>query len=331
MEFFLQPGTPPHLLQTQCRDIPEGEDADTTLTFHHGEYQFDLTIHKRFVPSDSHNSEAIPPLELPRPAVQAFPTMTSVEAMFVGERQPSDLSRAPYGSAIGVPIPLEDNSSMAEAGTSTIFDSNPYKSGGPAPNTRTCSEQQAATPGTLLFGNFNERIPEDNFEGSGLGQNAHISARLAEIIDFPTFYQGTPFLSHDFNYFDGPAIELDSSDIGPYANQLNYSDNTQDNSQESSFSSAWPSTSSNLTSMTPSSTAATSPLIDSSSTDGHVCSHCHKRFGRQSDLKRHVGRHFPDQWEFHCKQPDCDRRGLKGFYRRDKLKTHERQVHGLDT
>ena len=58
------------------------------------------------------------------------------------------------------------------------------------------------------------------------------------------------------------------------------------------------------------------------------CPLCRSTFKRVGDLKRHSGKHLPRN--FHCKQPGCGRKGVDGFYRRDKLRAHERQMHGME-
>lgn len=56
-----------------------------------------------------------------------------------------------------------------------------------------------------------------------------------------------------------------------------------------------------------------------------TCGHCSATFKRPGDLKRHEKVHFPGQRTFHCWL--CGRNGRKGFYRRDKLRDHEKKVH----
>jgi hypothetical protein len=61
----------------------------------------------------------------------------------------------------------------------------------------------------------------------------------------------------------------------------------------------------------------------------HICRLCRSNFKRAGDLRRHSRVHYPEQRSFHCSQPLCNRKGTKGFYRRDKLRTHQRQVHNM--
>ena len=68
---------------------------------------------------------------------------------------------------------------------------------------------------------------------------------------------------------------------------------------------------------------------NNSSPDRHSCSQCSATFKRTGDVKRHEKVHIPGQRRFHCWQLGCERNGRRGFYRRDKLRDHEKQVHGL--
>lgn len=75
-------------------------------------------------------------------------------------------------------------------------------------------------------------------------------------------------------------------------------------------------------------TQATTPSSTNSFSDRPFCNICRATFKRVGDLKRHEGVHLPKR--FHCKQLGCDRKGRNGFYRRDKLRAHERQVHEVE-
>ncbi len=61
----------------------------------------------------------------------------------------------------------------------------------------------------------------------------------------------------------------------------------------------------------------------------HLCDRCTGAFGRAGDLRRHYRVHFPDYRTFHCRLEGCSRNGQRGFYRRDKFRDHQRQVHGI--
>jgi hypothetical protein len=54
---------------------------------------------------------------------------------------------------------------------------------------------------------------------------------------------------------------------------------------------------------------------------------CTTTFARPGDLRRHTRKHL--KHEYHCPVDNCDRKGDKAFYRRDKLLDHQRKVHGM--
>jgi hypothetical protein len=63
-----------------------------------------------------------------------------------------------------------------------------------------------------------------------------------------------------------------------------------------------------------------------------MCQHsgCKQPFGRLAELKRHyTTSHAVEKPEYWCSQPMCDRGMVGGrpFYRRDKMRDHERSVH----
>jgi hypothetical protein len=71
------------------------------------------------------------------------------------------------------------------------------------------------------------------------------------------------------------------------------------------------------------------PSAFSSTINGrHYCRLCNTAFKRPGDVKRHSKVHFPER-NFHCREPDCKRNGKHGFYRKDKLRAHQRQVHNM--
>jgi hypothetical protein len=72
-----------------------------------------------------------------------------------------------------------------------------------------------------------------------------------------------------------------------------------------------------------------SPSGSHISPDRHPCPHCPRTFKRPGDVKRHEKVHIPSQRRFHCWQVGCERRGWRGFYRRDKLRDHAKTAHGL--
>lgn len=60
----------------------------------------------------------------------------------------------------------------------------------------------------------------------------------------------------------------------------------------------------------------------------HQCNICLKVFGRSGDLGRHYREHFEENRCYHCYEDGCDRNGQRGFFRRDKLRDHQKSVHG---
>lgn len=87
------------------------------------------------------------------------------------------------------------------------------------------------------------------------------------------------------------------------------------------------SSSSHLTTSASPTTPATTPSSVNTSPDRLSCPECFKTFGRAGDLKRHQGMHLPRK--YHCRQQGCKRNGGKGFYRRDKLRAHQKKRHGM--
>ncbi|KAL8857791.1 MAG: hypothetical protein Q9178_005691 [Gyalolechia marmorata] len=54
---------------------------------------------------------------------------------------------------------------------------------------------------------------------------------------------------------------------------------------------------------------------------------CDKAFGRKGDLQRHLKSHQSGPRSYNCVADGCPRRGMKGFWRRDKLKDHLDRKH----
>jgi hypothetical protein len=128
-----------------------------------------------------------------------------------------------------------------------------------------------------------------------------------------------------FNSFD-QNTSTDIFGIGIPGQEIEAHPNVQSDSPETSFSSEFdlPNT---LRSLPPSS--PTSPSTNNNSSNRQFCRLCRSTFKRPGDLKRHEKVHFPERRSFHCWQLGCERNGRKGFYRRDKLRDHEKQVHDL--
>ncbi len=54
---------------------------------------------------------------------------------------------------------------------------------------------------------------------------------------------------------------------------------------------------------------------------------CEQAFGRKSDLDRHLKSHQSGPRTYSCIAEGCPRRGMKGFWRLDKLKDHLDRKH----
>jgi len=139
----------------------------------------------------------------------------------------------------------------------------------------------------------------------------------------PSFSQQTSF-SQELN--PNPATSTQQTSFSQEDNP-----NTPPSSQETYFStSSFLEPTTNLNTPSPGSPSpATTPTSSTSSPDRHSCRICNKTLKRPGDVKRHEKKHFPKEVTFHCWQLGCDRNGTKGFYRRDKLRDHEKIVHGL--
>jgi hypothetical protein len=74
---------------------------------------------------------------------------------------------------------------------------------------------------------------------------------------------------------------------------------------------------------------APSLATNTAATVGYACNVCPSVFNRAGDLRRHYRKHFASQYVHDCHVPGCNRTGVNGFYRRDKLANHLRQRHGL--
>ena len=141
-----------------------------------------------------------------------------------------------------------------------------------------------------------------------------------------SFLNGAPGLSQEANF---PFDNLNPSEsIGAVPGMLSASQQTSFDFSDSVPFSSQESGSSNLTPATSPSTPTKAPHSPNSSPDRLSCPICDSKFKRAGDRQRHEKVHS-GQRDFPCTQPACNRKGGKGFYRSDKLKAHEKQVHGM--
>ena len=82
---------------------------------------------------------------------------------------------------------------------------------------------------------------------------------------------------------------------------------------------------------TPSQSAAPSNMPLHPSADKHRCPYpsCDVSTNRQQDLERHMKKHETGVKDFDCPMRDCDRRGIRGFARKDKLNDHLKAKHKM--
>lgn len=330
MDSILQPDLIDQILGPE---ILQGHSSDSTsLVFYHGEYKFDLTIHKRLMSPRADELSTIPPLMLPGPALNETPTTGFSGDGFFGDSQFSDWSGGSndiFSNRLKEDEPMSAHDGATEPVSERRLQSN-FGINNPffTPNEReVCSEQQFGFHG-LFPCDFKTRIPSASFQIQDPNPNMILEVGQQEDSDL-SFCGDSTCSSADLNRLGDPIPPSGSADISSCSEQFNLLKETRVSNQETSFSSALSTASSNISSTPTTCTTTTTPMISASSPDAHICSYCHLKFTRSSDLKRHKGRHFPEQWGFHCKQSGCERKGQKGFYRRDKLIAHERQVHGM--
>ncbi|PMD45971.1 hypothetical protein L207DRAFT_523422 [Hyaloscypha variabilis F] len=217
-------------------------------------------------------------------------------------------------------------------------------------------EQQSANYQAAVNGPFLSEYSNEVFSSSEPSQKM-----IHPEENFPTSSQETAFPFSDFDFLQGvearpnpssassgtnfhpsnttPAVSEETAfsfnDFNP-SEGIETSPNMLSATQQPSFTFSDPipfpsqeSSSSNLTPAISPSTPATAPNSPNDSPDRHSCIHCSSTCKRAGDLKRHEKVHFQRERNFHCRQPGWSRKGGKGFYRKDKLKAHEKQVHKM--
>jgi hypothetical protein len=218
-------------------------------------------------------------------------------------------------------------------------------------NQESLVEQQSENYQAAMNGQFLSENPNEVFSINEPSQEMIHSEG-----DFPTSSQETAFSFNDFDFL--PGVEARSSPMsGSSGTDFHFSNGTPAFSQETAFSfndfspsegietnpntlsasqqtsfafpdSSQESSSSSLTPTISPSTPTTAPNSPNNSPDRQPCLRCSSTFKRAGDLKRHEKVHAPRR-DFPCRQPACSRKGGKGFYRRDKLRAHEKQVHRM--
>jgi hypothetical protein len=191
------------------------------------------------------------------------------------------------------------------------------------PNEFGLHSQAGAIVGTPLLSNFDQNtsnhmldfdITREGIEFSGnLDTNLGVGSNSTE-------------LNVSFNGFDENTSN-DNFDLGMPGQDLEASPKISSPSPEMSFSSSEFNPATPL--RTPDPNPPSMPSGTTTSPSRQFCGLCRSTFKRPGDLKRHEKVHFPERRNFHCWQYGCERNGRRGFYRRDKLRDHEKQVHGL--
>ncbi|KAL9004299.1 MAG: hypothetical protein Q9188_002880 [Gyalolechia gomerana] len=70
------------------------------------------------------------------------------------------------------------------------------------------------------------------------------------------------------------------------------------------------------------------PPLPAMSDGRFACAVCGKTCTRRGDLRRHELKHMPGTKVFDCPKPDCVRKGLQGFDRKDKMISHMKVCQG---
>jgi hypothetical protein len=164
-----------------------------------------------------------------------------------------------------------------------------------------------------ILSGFDDDTSLHNFEASALGSDSmrqsSIDPNWAD--EFMTDYHNGSELSFDLN---PSIIETDTdgvySGLNTTAGEGNVTDGGFGNSAIPPSSSPGPAVNSPHTRLT--------------------CPHvgCGVSTTRQTDLRRHMRKHGRPQHD--CPVAGCDRKGMKGFFRSDKLVEHQRKKHRIN-
>lgn len=314
----------------------------TSLFFHRrGQYAFGLTFHGSFVPPASHAVDTIAQTDQPGPGGSSTVIIANDEDSISGEADglrasfPNGTCRIALENEDWMTAPMQNPEIVPEA---KILGNIEFDFDFPLHledlQGHTASEGQGGIDGNTTKPFFN-------------GSNFLQAAEAAPLFIAPQ-QQNEIFQTAIGEQFWSDSVHKDPEDA-PGANESsqewNFSESFESTShfqvsrQEPSFSSndydsldslppsSQESSVSTTTAASPN-TQATTPSSTNSFSDRPFCNICRATFKRVGDLKRHEGVHLPKR--FHCKQLGCDRKGRNGFYRRDKLRAHEKQVHGVE-
>jgi hypothetical protein len=280
-------------------------DITSLLLKRHGRYDFGLTIQGFFVPPLSHTSQH---------AARARPEILISDSSSLEDAEV--FSRALHETATQhtmLPATGYDQTNINEQRDGFVTEANAsfnlsfdvdaaaYIEGPSLEGTVGHTDTQFGTPDQDQF--FSDFAPDSTSSYSedlfGLGMNSRSTGTPSSEISFTTFANTSPTLSPQPS-----SSTLNPRSPEPLSFSLSPSPSPNSASQ---FQSPNPSTVNGR----------------------HVCRLCSSTFKRKGDLGRHWKKHLPEQANFHCRHPHCDRNGRNGFYRRDKLIAHQKQVHDL--
>jgi Zinc finger, C2H2 type len=187
-------------------------------------------------------------------------------------------------------------------------------------------------------------IPSERMNFSGTSFNTNANPPL-EATDTNLSFNGFSQDASDSTAMNTSFEDLDASTSDSTETETPFNNSSQNTSSSTEADHSWndlgqdpalntstsishPSPPLSTTSSTPHSPTPPSPGPSSSPPNRTSCPQCPATFARAGDLKRHEKVHFPRQRTFHCRYSGCERKGARGFYRRDKLRDHVRVVHG---
>ena len=171
-------------------------------------------------------------------------------------------------------------------------------------------------PAALSGDDLQFRGPDDNFHSFGYYSTSHAIEGIDEFslssTEYPSIIGNQEFNGlNEFSLVPTGASEMESGPSNPVVDQAS----TQFTDQ---------STLNNGFGVIP---TTTETIMNG---NRFMCSHpgCNKTFSRIGDRRRHLEKqHGPPQHS--CSSRNCNKKGLNGFRRPDKLRDHQRKVHGM--